>query len=241
MKQFENKKVYAIIPARSGSKGIRDKNIKLLDGNPLIYYSINFAKALGVDRIICSTNSVKYAKIAKELGAEVPFLRSNMAAGDTAMEQDILKDLYKKFKENNIPQPDYLIWLRPTFVFRDIEAVKKCIDVLERNPHFSSARTISETECRLYTIDDNNTLKPDFDDNNKSMIRRQDIRRKFKVYNTDVIRSDKLDTSDDFLGRNVYAVEVNKICGFDIDDEIDFSIVESLMKFNKKLVDAYLF
>ncbi len=238
---MSNKIIYAIIPARAGSKGIKDKNIKPLDGKPLISYAINFAKALDVDKIICSTNSTKYAEIAKELGAEVPFLRSDEAAGDTAMEQDILKDLYQKFKAHNIPQPDYLVWLRPTFIFRDLASVKKCIEVLDGNANLSSARTVCETECRLYTIDDNNILKTDFNDHNKSMIRRQDIGKKFKVYSTDVIRADKLDTSDDFLGRNVYGVEVNKICGYDIDDEIDFSIVESLVKYNKTLVDAYLF
>ncbi len=238
---MSNKIIYAIIPARAGSKGIKNKNIKLLNEKPLISYSIEFAKALKVDKIICSTNSIEYANIAKKLGAEVPFLRSEFASGDTAMEQDILKDLYEKFKEYNIPQPDYLVWLRPTFIFRDIISVKKCIEVLDNNANITSARTVCETECRLYTIDDNNILKADFNDQNKSMIRRQDIGKKFKVYSTDVIRSDKLNTSDDFLGRNVYGVEVNKICGYDIDDEIDFSIVESLVKYNKTLVDEYLF
>lgn len=238
---MSKKIIYAIIPARAGSKGIKDKNIKLLDGKPLISYTINFAKALGVDKVICSTNAIKYADIARELGAEVPFLRSDEAAEDTAMEQDILKDLYQKFKTHNIPQPDYLIWLRPTFIFRDIASIKKCIEVLNNDITLTSARTVCETECRLYTIDNNNILETDFKDHNKSMIRRQDIGKKFKVYSTDIIRADKLDTSDDFLGRKVYGVEVNKICGYDIDDEIDFSIVESLVKYNKTLVDEYLF
>ena len=129
-----SKIIYAIIPARCDSKGVKNKNIKEIEGKPLISYSINTAKALNVDKIICSTDSQEYADIAKKWGAEVPFLRSKKAASDSDMEQDILKDLYNKFKEYNIPQPDYLIWLRPTFVFRDINAIKKCIESLNNDP-----------------------------------------------------------------------------------------------------------
>ena len=241
MKNDKNKLIYAVIPARSGSKGLKDKNIKVLNGKPLIGYTIDFAKALGVDKIICSTDSKKYASIAKKLGADVPFLRSKEAANDNAMEQDILKDLYKKFKEYNIKQPDYIIWLRPTFVFRSIDAVRHCIQILNKDETITSARTVCVTESRLYKMDQSNILIPDFNDNNKSMIRRQDVGKKFKVYSTDVIRANNYNTSDDFLGRKVYGVEVNKICGMDIDDEIDFSIVESLVKHNKTLVNEYLY
>ena len=74
---YKQKKIIAIIPARSGSKGIKDKNIKLLNNKPLIHYSINAAKnSKFIDSIIVSTDSKKYADIALNCGAEVPFLRS---------------------------------------------------------------------------------------------------------------------------------------------------------------------
>ena len=112
-------KVYAIIPARSGSKGLLDKNIRKIDNKPLIGYSIEFAKNCEfIDRVFCSTDSETYAEIARELGAEVPFLRSAEAAADTAMEEHILSDLRAKFGEFQIEEPDLVVWLRPTFVFR---------------------------------------------------------------------------------------------------------------------------
>ena len=234
-----SKIIYAIIPARCDSKGVKNKNIKEIEGKPLISYSINTAKALNVDKIICSTDSQEYADIAKKWGAEVPFLRSKKAASDSAMEQDILKDLYNKFKEYNIPQPDYLIWLRPTFVFRDINAIKKCIESLNNDPSLSSARTVCQTESRLYKMEDN-IITPDFNDQGKSMIRRQDVPSKYKVFSTDIIRADKLNTSNDFLGRNVYGIEINQICGFDIDNYLDFKIVKSLIENSKNLVSEYL-
>ena len=234
-----SKIIFAIIPAWCDSKGVKNKNIKEIEGKPLISYSINTAKALNVDKIICSTDSQEYADIAKKWGAEVPFLRSKKAASDSAMEQDILKDLYNKFKEYNIPQPDYLIWLRPTFVFRDINAIKKCIESLNNDPSLSSARTVCQTESRLYKMEDN-IITPDFNDQGKSMIRRQDVPSKYKVFSTDIIRADKLNTTNDFLGRNVYGIEINQICGFDIDNYLDFKIVKSLIENSKNLVSEYL-
>lgn len=231
---------YAIIAARSGSKGLPDKNIRDLAGHPLIAYSIAFAKALGCDKVICSTDSEKYADIAKAYGAEVPFLRSAEAASDTAMEEDILRDLAVQFKENDIENPDFLVWLRPTFVFRDLIAVRTCIEALVKNPLFTAARTVCESEARLYSILEDGKLKPDFDDLGKSMIRRQNIGTRYKVFSTDVIRFDPRNITDDFLGRNVYGTPVHKLCGLDIDDLDDFQVIEAIIKGNRELVSDYL-
>ncbi len=232
-------KIYAIIPARSGSVGVKNKNIRPLNGQPLMSYSIRFAKALGVDRVFCSTDSEQYATIAKQAGAEVPFLRSDFAASSTAMEQSILIDLYQKFEEHNIPQPDILVWLRPTFVFRSITDVKKCINQLEKDFTLTASRTVCESEGRLYKLE-NDILVPTFDDNNKSMMRRQDFGERFKVFSTDVFRADKKNTTDDYLGRKVGAVVTNKLCGLDIDDEFDFQIVENIIKHNKEIINEYI-
>ena len=75
----------AIIPARSGSKGLPDKNIRLLNGKPLIAYTIEAAqKSNQFDTVMVSTDSEKYAELAREYGAEVPFLRSKQTSTDTA-------------------------------------------------------------------------------------------------------------------------------------------------------------
>ena len=228
-------RIYAVIPARSGSVGLKNKNIKLLGDKPLIAYSIEFAQKLQVDRVFCSTDSEEYAEIAKKHGAEVPFLRSDEASSSTAMEQDILADLYSKFQEHGIEQPDLFVWLRPTFVFRNLADVKKCIQLLIDNPDFTAARTVCESESRLYSIIDDELI-PSFKDGGKSMIRRQDVGIKYKVFSTDIIRSANKNTGDDFLGRKVAAVVTNKLCGLDIDDEMDFKIVESIVLNNQDLI-----
>ena len=234
-------KVYAIIPARSGSKGVPDKNIKSLAGKPLLSYSINFARKINADRVFCSTDSEQYAEIAKSYGAEVPFLRSEFASADDAMEHHVLQDLHKKFNKYNIPLPDILVWLRPTFVFRDENAVNQAIQILKDNSKYTAARTVVETEGRLYRIDDETAiLKPNFEDDGKSMIRRQDVGKFYKVFSTDIIRFSKDNLDEDFLGRQVYPIVVDKICGMDIDDQRDFEIVEALIKNAKNLVNDYL-
>lgn len=233
-------KIYAIVPARSGSKGLKNKNIKHLAGKPLISYSIEFAKRLKcIDRLICSTDSNKYAEIAEEYGAEVPFLRSEFASSDTAMEQDILKDLREQFKINEIDEPDIVVWLRPTFIFRSQNDIENCIKKLVNDEMITSSRVVCESENRLYEINDEKLL-PLFNDNNKSMIRRQDMPKGLKVFSTDVIRFKNNNFDDDFLGRNVYAIETNKLCGLDIDDELDFLIVESIIKSGIIDVDKYI-
>ena len=75
----------AIITARSGSKGLKDKNIKPLKGKPLLAYSIEAARKSGLfEEVYVSTDSEKYAEIAKEYGGDVPFLREKENANDTA-------------------------------------------------------------------------------------------------------------------------------------------------------------
>jgi hypothetical protein len=221
--------IYAIIPARSGSKGLPNKNIQLLCGKELIGYSIAFAKELPVQRIFCSTDSSEYAEIAKKYGAEVPFLRSDFASDDKAMEEDILQDLYAMFAKYAITQPDLLIWLRPTFVFRDKNSVIEAIEKLVKDETLTSCRVVVRAESRLYS-GCNGLLIPQFNDHGKSMIRRQDLNPMYRVYSTDIIRSNTFDYSKAFLGNRVGYVEAPKICGLDIDDELDFQIIESLMK-----------
>jgi CMP-N,N'-diacetyllegionaminic acid synthase len=223
-------KVYAIIPARSGSVGYKDKNIKKIDNKPLLAYSIEFAKELKcVDRIFCSTDSQKYANIAIKYGAEVPFLRSVESSSSNSMEDDVLKDLREKFKLYNIDEPDLIVWLRPTFIFRSIEDVTKCVDLLKTDQTLTASRTVIQTENRLYRIDDN-LLLSNFIDKGKSMIRRQDIEESFKVYSTDVFRFKNNNFTDSFLGDKISPVITNKICGLDIDDEFDFNLVKCIVE-----------
>src|SRR5690242_3012086 len=111
-------RAYALIPARSGSKGLPDKNVMEIDGIPLLAYSVSFGQSLGIERVLLSTDSRKYADIGKRFGAECPFLRSAEAASDSAGEHDILADLDARLPAHGIELPDVWVWLKPTCAFR---------------------------------------------------------------------------------------------------------------------------
>ena len=108
------KRVIAIIPARSGSKGLKNKNILILKGKPLIYYPIKAAKKSNlVDDVVVSTDSKKYKKIAEKYGAKCPFLRPKKISSDNSSSFDVVDHVIRFFKNRNIFY-DYLVLLEPT-------------------------------------------------------------------------------------------------------------------------------
>ncbi|MBA7568216.1 8-amino-3,8-dideoxy-manno-octulosonate cytidylyltransferase [subsurface metagenome] len=144
--------VVAVIPARSGSSVV-DKNIKLLGGYPLIAYSIAAAKlASGIDRIIVSTDSNKYASIASKYGAEVPFLRPTEISGDNSTDYEWIKHLldWMQNKENFLPS--YLVHLRPTTPLREIKIIDYAIKYMMKNIKATALRSAHKTHLTPYKM-----------------------------------------------------------------------------------------
>src|SRR3990167_8192857 len=113
--------VYAMIPARSGSKGFPDKNIRPINGHPLLAHAVAFAKKLSIDGVFVSTDSEQYRSIALDYGAQCPVLRGEAAGHDKAMEEDIVADCAEKYPALGIAIPDIWVWLKPTSPFRRVE------------------------------------------------------------------------------------------------------------------------
>lgn len=115
----------AIVPARSGSKGLKDKNIKLLNGKPLLAYTIEAAQKSGCySKIIVSTDSEKYARIAKQYGAEVPFLRNAETATDYASSWEVVKEMLNRLQAQR-EEFDTFTLLQPTSPMRTSRDIKK--------------------------------------------------------------------------------------------------------------------
>lgn len=120
----------AIIPARSGSKGLKNKNIKMLNGKPLMWYSIDASKKSNLfDEIMVSTDSEEYAKIARECGASVPFLRSEKNSLDTASSIDAIKEVLYKYYERGKTFSTYCL-LQPTSPLRTDVDIINAYDML---------------------------------------------------------------------------------------------------------------
>jgi len=234
---MRSKSIWAVIAARSGSKGLPGKNIRLLAGKPLIAHAINFANKSGLfDRVLLSTDSPDYAEIGVNYGAWTPFLRGINAAQDNSMEEDILEDLDAKLKTNLISPPDIVVWLRPTFPFRSVEDLKLGLSKLDDST--DSVRLVTEGEPRLYEIK-NDFLIPRFEDGGRSMIRRQEFPATYKVFHTDIFWYKNISKGRRFLGDNVRAVVIHKLCAMDVDGVEDFQLIEALMSSNSLLVKKY--
>jgi len=119
-----SKKSICIIPARSGSKGIPKKNIKILNNKPLIQYSFETAvRSKLFDKIVLSTDSNEIAEVGKKIGLEVPFLRPTEIATDEAPMIDVIKHTINFFSESY--NPDIICILQPTSPFRDVKDLIK--------------------------------------------------------------------------------------------------------------------
>ena len=137
--------ILAIIPASAGSKSVPNKNIRNIGGKPMLAHSIDHAKeSKTVNRIIVSTDSAEYARIAKEYGAEVPFLRPAEYATDTALDYDVFYHALTWLKENDHYMPDVVVQLRPTYPIRRSEDIDNMVELLLKHPEADSVRSMTK-------------------------------------------------------------------------------------------------
>jgi CMP-N,N'-diacetyllegionaminic acid synthase len=226
-------KPICIIPARAGSKGVKGKNIRKLNGNPLISYAIKSALNSNLfSHVFVSTEDLKISKIAKKYGAEIPFLRPKNLAKDNS---DIIDTLYYTIKKLEINYTFNSVMLRDcTCPFIDYNDMKKLINLFKKNnchsvysgvlahpnPYFG----MGELNLKQYLFTPKKTKK--------IIYRRQDAP---KVYNLDgiVLFNSKIFMKEKKLLTNKSKViEITKEHGHMIDSEFDFSVAELLMKNN---------
>ena len=131
--------VYAVIPARSGSKGVPHKNIRMLHGHPLLAWSV--VAALGcrlIDRTFVSTDSREYVDIAIKYGAEAPFLRPSALAEDASKDSEFLLHCIQWWQEHGITCPDLIVLLRPTTPLRESDILDAAIQKMRKSPQATS-------------------------------------------------------------------------------------------------------
>ena len=134
--------MYAIIPARGGSKGVPKKSIALLCGFPLIAYSIAAAKlSKKIERVIVSTDSEEMAEVARSFGAETPFMRPAEFARDTSPDIEFVEHAISWFQKNESSVPEFLVHLRPTTPLRIPEDIDRAIEMLAKHKDATSLRS----------------------------------------------------------------------------------------------------
>ena len=138
----------ALIPARAGSKRVRDKNIGQLGGHPLLAYAIAAARASGVfDAVVVSTDSARYADIARYYGAEVPALRPAPLAGDTSPDIEWVEHMLDVIDRGGARYDVFSI-LRPTSPFRQAETIRRAWKAFCDDPAADSLRAVEP--CRQH-------------------------------------------------------------------------------------------
>lgn len=221
--------VVAVIPARAGSKGVVDKNIKLLAGHPLIAYSIMAARlASSVNRIIVSTNSEEYANIAREYGVEVPFLRPDNISGDTSTDYDFVKHLLDWMLSNEGSIPKYLVHLRPTTPLREDGYIDAAINYMKKNDGATALRSVHEmSESAYKTFEIEGDCLKSIGTNSFALDDSNSPRQKFeKTYQTngyvDVIKTAYVIQNNKLHGDYVIAFVTPHIMEIDTVDDFDY-------------------
>jgi N-acylneuraminate cytidylyltransferase/CMP-N,N'-diacetyllegionaminic acid synthase len=229
--------VIAIIPARSGSKGLKNKNLKLINGIPLVAYPILAAKkAKLIKRIVLSTDSKKIAKIGKKYGAEVPFLRPKKLATDNSMVMDTYFYTIEKINKNEKSNINEFVVLSPTSPLRTANDIDKAIKIFKKK----KADSLISVKAASYPIGWNNViatngkLKP-LNSNLDVVDNRQKLKKTF-INNGAVFifKHSLLKKNRKYILKNTYPYVMSEKSSIDIDNELDFQIAKMLIEKNKK-------
>lgn len=224
-----------MIPARSGSKGVIDKNIKSLGGKPLIAWSIEASLKAGfIDRTIVTTDSEKYAAVSQQYGAETPFLRPAEIAGDKSTDTECFKHFLDWFQENEGGVPEYVVHLRPTTPLRKPGDIDTALELIKQNPDATALRSVhemSETAYKCIEIK-NNLLKPmgsDSFDMDIANLPRQTFPKTYSANGyVDILKPENFAATNKFHGVRVLPF-ITPLC-YEVDTLEDFEMIEFKLK-----------
>ncbi|MBR1672731.1 MAG: acylneuraminate cytidylyltransferase family protein [Fretibacterium sp.] len=220
----------AIIPARSGSKGLKDKNVKLLGGKPLMAWSIEAALHSGrFDEVMVSTDSERYAEIARECGASVPFLRSALTASDTASSNDAVSEVLEGYKKMGRDFDTFCL-LQPTSPLRTAEDIRRAYSLYEEKGALAVVSVCEAEHSPLWCGQLSPTLELEGFISRESGRRRQDAGKFYRLNGALYIVNIEKFKKDPFpYQRGGYAYVMEQERSVDIDTELDFQLAGLLM------------
>lgn len=220
----------AIIPARGGSKRLPGKNIKLLNGKPLIQWSIEAAlQSKLFDRIIVSTDAIEIKDVAERAGAEVPYLRSAELSSDTAATDDVVRDVVQWLETQGTEVSTVMI-LQPTSPLRTAENIIESFALMQKK----QAKAIVSVCPLEHPIQYCNTLPEDLSLDNfidvTNLKRSQDLPNFYRLNGAIYLfQRDYVSNFRNIYSKGTYAYIMSKSQSVDIDEEIDFEFAQLLM------------
>jgi len=229
-------KALAIIPARGGSKRVKGKNIKILNGKPLISYSIEVAlQSSMIDRVVVSTDDEEIARVAKDFGAEVPFMRPSELAGDDVPDLPVLAHALEALLDIDGYQPDVVLFLRPTSPFKTTEMIKRVISKFN-TLGVDIVRTMTKSEgvhhpYWMYQLLENNIAEQFLKEVNiNDFYQSQLLPPVYRINGAVDAYSVQKILSGDILTGKINAVITSERESIDIDTDFDFELCELMMK-----------
>lgn len=227
-------KILAIIPARSGSKGLKDKNILEVEGRPLIDFTIKAAlNSNCFDTVMVSTDSSLYSEIAKKCGADVPFLRSLKNSSDASTSWDVVREVLTNYKQRG-KKFDYVALLQPTSPLRTENDIIEAIRILTKNKNINSVVSVTEVDHPVqwcFKLKNDNLMK-EFGSNPDSFKRRQELEKYYRengaLYLVDAKKI--MDQEYNIYLDNCFAYVMSRENSIDIDEELDLFILKSILK-----------
>lgn len=225
-------KTVAIIPARGGSKGLKRKNILPLLKIPLIAYSIKSGiNSTNIDMVIVSTEDEEIARVSKEAGADVPFMRPFELAADDTPTLDVLKYTIEMLEERLGERIDNIVLLQPTSPLRNDLHIDEAFKIFLNN---GRKPVVSVTEAKTHPnmvkkIENNQLVN--FLETGETVTRRQDLTKVYELNGAIYITTrDIIMNENRIYGDEVYPYQMEKKYSVDIDDRFDFLLAELLMK-----------
>lgn len=225
----------AVIPARSGSKGLRNKNIKELCGKPLMAYTIEAALRSGLYNVVhVSTDSSEYAEIAREYGADIPFLRDDSLAQDDSTTWDAMRYVIEQYRELG-EEFDTITVLQPTSPLRDVDDIRGAWDFfLDKEANMISTVVEMEHSPLWSNVLPDDLSMENFEDEKISYLPRQSLptyyRENGAIY---ILKVKHLYSKGNLYKNGCYAYIMSKENSVDIDDEMDFLVAEFYMTISK--------
>lgn len=228
--------ILALIPARAGSKRVKNKNIRDLGGKPLIAYTIEAAlKSKLVTRVVVSTDSPVIAAAAKKYGADVPFLRPKDLAGSGSTEYEFHRHALDWLKENEGYEADLIVNLYPTTPFRKSASIDRAIREMLANPKSESLRSIrkcAEHPYKMWTVK-GKLAHPYVGGvgSQKHTLAYQQL-PEIWIQNASIYitRPSVIYDSKTTIGKNVLAFPMNEEESVDINLPLDFVLAETLLR-----------
>jgi CMP-N-acetylneuraminic acid synthetase len=230
--------VFALVTARSGSKGVTDKNLKQIGNHSLLEWAIKSAlKSSEVTKVFLSTDSPEYAKLGESFGAIVPFLRPEELASDTAVDLDVIKHFLTEIKES----PDAIVHIRPTTPLRNPQVINDAvIKFMKLKNEITSLRSVhemSESAYKTFEVSDLGLLKPiaSVADGDKANLPRQAFPKTYQANGyVDVLNPEFILMEDKLHGDKIFAFKTPVVT--EVDTLTDLEYLNWEVQQNKDLV-----